>query len=176
MSERLDKHTEHLDQMEMRVSAAEDGQTALASGQLKVNTELDILNHKMDDLESRSRRNILRIMGLAESTSITNMEKFVENLLIQLLAVEFEGVEVDPGGRYVVAKCKGRALTFILIGIYGPNYDDPLFYRDLAAQVKKWRDVPQLWCGDFNFILSPALDRSGVEPGAQLLRLVQYLT
>ncbi|KAJ1206727.1 hypothetical protein NDU88_002128 [Pleurodeles waltl] len=55
MSERLDKQTERLDQVEKRVSAVEDGQTALASGQLKVNMELDILKHKMDDLESRSR-------------------------------------------------------------------------------------------------------------------------
>ncbi|KAJ1103647.1 hypothetical protein NDU88_001068 [Pleurodeles waltl] len=70
MMERLDKQTERMDQVERRVSAVEDGQTALASGQLKVNTELDILNHKMDDLESRSRRNNLRVRGLAESTSI----------------------------------------------------------------------------------------------------------
>ncbi|KAJ1214945.1 hypothetical protein NDU88_002555 [Pleurodeles waltl] len=54
MSERLDKQTEHLDQVERRVSAVEDGHTTLATGQLKRNTELDILKHKMDDLESRS--------------------------------------------------------------------------------------------------------------------------
>ncbi|KAJ1169121.1 hypothetical protein NDU88_001027 [Pleurodeles waltl] len=82
MSERLNKQTERLDQVEIRVSAAEDGQTALASRQLKVNTELDTLKHKMDDLESRSCRSNLRIVGLAESTSIANMENFIESLLI----------------------------------------------------------------------------------------------
>ncbi|KAJ1190182.1 hypothetical protein NDU88_006920 [Pleurodeles waltl] len=61
-------------------------------------------------------------------------------------------------------------------GIYGPNYDDPKFYKDLAARAVKWRDVPQLWCGDFNCTLSPELDGSGVGPEAQLLQHVQYET
>ncbi|KAJ1128833.1 hypothetical protein NDU88_007205 [Pleurodeles waltl] len=52
MSERLDKQTERVDQVERRISSVEDGQTALASGQLKANTELDILKHKMDDFVS----------------------------------------------------------------------------------------------------------------------------
>ncbi|KAJ1140297.1 hypothetical protein NDU88_006654 [Pleurodeles waltl] len=85
MSERLDKQAERLDQTERRVSTVEDGQTALAAGQLKVSTELGTLRHKMDDLESRSRRNNLHIVGIAEFTSIANMENFIENLLIQLL-------------------------------------------------------------------------------------------
>ncbi|KAJ1172422.1 hypothetical protein NDU88_004269 [Pleurodeles waltl] len=85
MSERLDKQTERLDQAERRVSAVEDGQTAPAAGQLKVNTELGTLRHKMDDLESRSRRNSLCIVGIEESTSIANMENFIESLLIHLL-------------------------------------------------------------------------------------------
>ncbi|KAJ1138138.1 hypothetical protein NDU88_004529 [Pleurodeles waltl] len=70
MSERLEKQTERVDQVERHVSSVEDEQTALATGQLKVNTELDILKHKIDYLESRSPRNNLRIVGLAESTSI----------------------------------------------------------------------------------------------------------
>ncbi|KAJ1118805.1 hypothetical protein NDU88_006992 [Pleurodeles waltl] len=60
------------------------------------------------------------------------------------------------------------------LGVYGPNYDDPQFYRDLAVQAMKWRDLPQLWCGNFNGSLSPALDRLGVEPEAGLLLHAQY--
>ncbi|KAJ1084137.1 hypothetical protein NDU88_004290 [Pleurodeles waltl] len=85
MSEHLNKQAERLDQAERWVSAVEDGQTALATGQLKVSTELGTLRHKMDDLESHSQRNKLCIVGIAESTSIANMENFIENLLIQLL-------------------------------------------------------------------------------------------
>ncbi|KAJ1091732.1 hypothetical protein NDU88_004849 [Pleurodeles waltl] len=43
MSERLDKQVERLDQTERRVSTVEDGQTALAAGQLKFSTELGTL-------------------------------------------------------------------------------------------------------------------------------------
>ncbi|KAJ1181493.1 hypothetical protein NDU88_006700 [Pleurodeles waltl] len=66
MSECLDKQVERLDQTERRVSTVEDGQTVLATGQLKVGTELATLRHKIDDLESRSRRNNLRIVGIAD--------------------------------------------------------------------------------------------------------------
>ncbi|KAJ1187032.1 hypothetical protein NDU88_003811 [Pleurodeles waltl] len=76
-------------------------------------------------------------------------------------AIDFKSVDIDPGRQYVAEQCNGRALTFLLIGIYGPNYDDPQFYRDLAAQAERWGDLPQLWCGDFNCTLTPKVDRSG---------------
>ncbi|KAJ1206650.1 hypothetical protein NDU88_002052 [Pleurodeles waltl] len=81
MSERIDKHTERLDHVENRVSATEDGQTELVSGQSKLSKELGLLKLKVEDMEARSRRNNIRIVGLAESTAITNMERHIEQLL-----------------------------------------------------------------------------------------------
>ncbi|KAJ1119054.1 hypothetical protein NDU88_007240 [Pleurodeles waltl] len=85
MSERLDKHAERLDQAERRISDAEDGQTELNTGYTKLNKSMCSLQAKVDDSEARSRRNSFRIVGIAESTAIDNMESFVERLLIQLL-------------------------------------------------------------------------------------------
>ncbi|KAJ1208388.1 hypothetical protein NDU88_003774 [Pleurodeles waltl] len=85
MTERLDKHAERLDQSERRVSEVEDDQTELATSQVKLNKELNSLRLKVDDLEARSWRKNLRIVGVAESTAIDNMEGFVERLLVQLL-------------------------------------------------------------------------------------------
>ncbi|KAJ1192040.1 hypothetical protein NDU88_001352 [Pleurodeles waltl] len=85
MTERLDKHAERLGQSERRVSEVEDGQTQLATSHVKLNKELNSLRLKVDDLEARSGRDNLRIVGVAESTEIDNMENFIERLLVQLL-------------------------------------------------------------------------------------------
>ncbi|KAJ1112780.1 hypothetical protein NDU88_001041 [Pleurodeles waltl] len=80
-----DKHAERLDHVENSVSTVEDGQTELASSHTKCNKDVSALRLKVDDMEARSRRNNLRIVGIAESTAINNMESYIENLLVQLL-------------------------------------------------------------------------------------------
>ncbi|KAJ1082984.1 hypothetical protein NDU88_003145 [Pleurodeles waltl] len=85
MTEHLAKHVELLDQSERRVSEVEDGQTQLAASHVNLSKEVHSLRLKVDDLEARSQRNNLRIVGVAESTAIDNMEGFIERLLVQLL-------------------------------------------------------------------------------------------
>lgn len=46
------------------------------------------IKEKAEDLEACSRRNNVRILGLAESTATGNMELFVERLLVQLVGWE----------------------------------------------------------------------------------------
>ncbi|KAJ1112174.1 hypothetical protein NDU88_000442 [Pleurodeles waltl] len=57
----------------------------MSSGQGKMGKELVALKAKVDDLEARSCSNNLRIVGIAESTAIDNMEGYVERLEVQLL-------------------------------------------------------------------------------------------
>ncbi|KAJ1198523.1 hypothetical protein NDU88_002363 [Pleurodeles waltl] len=78
MTERLDKQAERLDLAERCVSDMEDDTTMTTN-------QSNMHRMKVEDLEAWSRRNNLRIMGIAESTSIDNMEKFVKQLLTQLL-------------------------------------------------------------------------------------------
>ncbi|KAJ1158117.1 hypothetical protein NDU88_010811 [Pleurodeles waltl] len=139
MSKRLDKQTERLDQAERRMSAVEDGQTALAAGQLKVNTELGTLRHKMDNLESRSRRNNLRIVGIAESTSIASMENFIESLLIQLLGRDtFSALfEVEQAHRDLSARPPPGAPPRLVIARL-------LNYRDRDAALRRARELKTL--------------------------------
>ncbi|KAJ1124670.1 hypothetical protein NDU88_003119 [Pleurodeles waltl] len=85
MTERLDKHADRLDQSERHISEVEDGQSAMAMGQAKMGKELATLRAKVDDLEARSHRNNLGIVGIAESTAIDNMEGYIERLLVQVL-------------------------------------------------------------------------------------------
>ncbi|KAJ1160416.1 hypothetical protein NDU88_000918 [Pleurodeles waltl] len=85
MTECLDKHAEHLDQSDRRVFEVDVGQTELAISQVKLNKKLSSLCLKVEDLKARSRSNNLRIVGIIETTTIDNMEGFIEQLLVQLL-------------------------------------------------------------------------------------------
>ncbi|KAJ1113585.1 hypothetical protein NDU88_001827 [Pleurodeles waltl] len=77
MTERLDKHADCLDGAERRISEFEDVQ---AGGETA-----HMLQAHAEDLKVQSRRNNLRIVGVIESTRIDNMERFVEQLLQDLL-------------------------------------------------------------------------------------------
>ncbi|KAJ1177437.1 hypothetical protein NDU88_002692 [Pleurodeles waltl] len=105
MTQRLDKHVEWLDQSERRVSEVEDGQAELSTGHAKLSKELGSLQTKVDDLEARSRRNNLRIVGVTESTAKDNMEGFIECLPLQLLgrATFFD--------LFVVERARGSLVT-----------------------------------------------------------------
>ncbi|KAJ1084847.1 hypothetical protein NDU88_004993 [Pleurodeles waltl] len=88
LSKRLYKHAEHLDLVECWVLDDEDEQTTLASAQKKVDKLLLMLQSKAEDLEACSHRKNVRIVGVTESIRVDNMERYVEQLLSDLLARE----------------------------------------------------------------------------------------
>ncbi|KAJ1109587.1 hypothetical protein NDU88_006947 [Pleurodeles waltl] len=85
MAEWLEKHAERLDAMERRVSEIEDKQAAASIAQKKMDKLLLTLQAKTEDLEARSRRNNLHIVGIAKMMTIDNMGWDIECLLIALL-------------------------------------------------------------------------------------------
>ncbi|KAJ1081880.1 hypothetical protein NDU88_002052 [Pleurodeles waltl] len=85
MNEMLDKHSDSLDMVERRILDMEVDGTTLTSNQSTMGKTLAALQMKVEDLEAHSRQNNLRIVCIAESTSIDNNEKYIELLLIQLL-------------------------------------------------------------------------------------------
>ncbi|KAJ1153417.1 hypothetical protein NDU88_006177 [Pleurodeles waltl] len=67
MSERIDKHAEHLEMVERGVSEAEDEQVTASGEQKQLEKAVTALQAKAKDLEACSNRNNLRIVGLVES-------------------------------------------------------------------------------------------------------------
>ncbi|KAJ1098271.1 hypothetical protein NDU88_003387 [Pleurodeles waltl] len=65
----------------------------------------------------------------------------------------------DLSGRYVVAKCIIGNRALLVVGVYGPNYDNPSFYYNLSTWLQKWADLLQLWGRDPNCVLNPNRDR-----------------
>ena len=137
MTERLDKHTERLDMVERRV--AEKEQVSTAEAQRQVEKTLAAVQAKAEDLEARSRRNNLRILGLPESTHVTNMETFIEKLLAEILGR-------DTFSEIFVIERAHRSL-----GPLPPPGASPcpiiarlLNYRDRDAALRKSRELKEL--------------------------------
>ena len=49
-------------------------------------------------------------------------------------------------------------LTFLLVCLYGPNKDEPLFYQDLLTKILKYNTSNIVIVGDWNLTLNPELD------------------
>lgn len=65
----------------------------------------------------------------------------------------------DKNGRYVLVTGELHAIPIILLNIYGPNHDDPEFYRKVFSLIP---DIPNgnlIIGGDFNLVLDPYLDK-----------------
>ena len=49
-------------------------------------------------------------------------------------------------------------MTLNLINIYGPNSDDPMFYKEIESLIDEENFDYNLICGDLNLVLNPDLD------------------
>ncbi|KAJ1123575.1 hypothetical protein NDU88_002043 [Pleurodeles waltl] len=74
MSKRLGKHAERLNSAEHLISEVKDQHTTFASSQSKMDKTITMLQAKVEDLEVNSRRSNIRVVDIAESTAIDNME------------------------------------------------------------------------------------------------------
>ncbi|KAJ1113071.1 hypothetical protein NDU88_001330 [Pleurodeles waltl] len=88
LSEHLDKLAEFPDMIERSVSEVEDEQVTTSEQQKQLHKALSSLQAKTEDLETCSCKNNLHIVGLAESTNLGNMEKYVSQLFIDLMGCE----------------------------------------------------------------------------------------
>ncbi|KAJ1213783.1 hypothetical protein NDU88_001414 [Pleurodeles waltl] len=78
MSERLAKHGERIGMVERRASEAKDKQVIMYTLQKQMDKLLQVLQVKTEDLKACLQRNNVRIVGIAESTNIDNMERYIE--------------------------------------------------------------------------------------------------
>lgn len=72
----------------------------------------------------------------------------------------------DPNGRYVVVSGLIFSVHVTLLNLYGPNYDDPSFFRKVFNLVPNLSNTHLIIGGDFNLVLDPTLDRTPAHPVA----------
>ena len=64
----------------------------------------------------------------------------------------------DVQGRYIIYKIEINETEYVIGNVYGPNDDDPQFYRNFFEEVNKVEAVHMIIGGDFNIALDPDLD------------------
>lgn len=150
MSERLDKYTECIDMAERSISEAEDTQHQLELKQTKADKTLQSLMAKTEDLEGRSRRCNLRLMGVAETTRTGNMEQYIETLLIALLGREtFSDV-------FIIERAHRFLTPPPAVGVRPrPITAKILNYRDRDAALRKARELGTLNHGGMSISIYP---------------------
>ncbi|KAJ1211384.1 hypothetical protein NDU88_006744 [Pleurodeles waltl] len=83
---RVDDQNTRFDHLESRTSDLKDQHNDEREKLLQMERKLDIIHNKNEDLEVRSHRNNIRIIGLPESTDMGCMEDFVEGILKSIFA------------------------------------------------------------------------------------------
>ncbi|KAJ1108094.1 hypothetical protein NDU88_005476 [Pleurodeles waltl] len=85
---RVDDHDARFETLETRTSEIENARSGDREQIAQMEPLLEVIRNKNEDLEARSRRNNIRIVGLPEATDMGRMEDFVENMLQELFAGE----------------------------------------------------------------------------------------
>ncbi|KAJ1136040.1 hypothetical protein NDU88_002466 [Pleurodeles waltl] len=68
---RVDEHDARFEQLESRTSEMEDQQNGERERLLQMERVLEVIRNKNEDLEARSRRNNVQLIGLPESTGLS---------------------------------------------------------------------------------------------------------
>ena len=71
---------------------------------------------------------------------------------------QVENIKTDPNRNYIILNMtiQGKKVTFV--NIYGPNEDNPQFYRNLKEISSEFDNELLIICGDWNFVQNPEID------------------
>ena len=83
-------------------------------------------------------------------------------ILSKSTELEYKQTQIDDRGNYVIAHVRiNDAIEVILGSIYGPNCDDPKFFKGIETicnDMKGSEEIPVILGGDFNLVLNQRID------------------
>nr|XP_014347364.1 PREDICTED: uncharacterized protein LOC106704576 [Latimeria chalumnae] len=86
--------TNRVEETEQRISNVEDEVHRITSDKKEKNEKLTLLLNKIEDLENRSRRNNLCLIGIPETPDMADTMKVVKNILGSILQIDPESSEI----------------------------------------------------------------------------------
>ena len=115
--------------------------------------------------------------GRVFSASSSSRSRGVIILIHNSLPFHLINVDEDRYGRYIIIQCEILSIRLNLVNLYGPNDDNPSFFRNLFLSLA---DLSGSFIigGDFNCTLQPEIDRStGIDTSHAQTRkeLLQYI-
>ena len=76
----------------------------------------------------------------------------------QNIHLNVERVKSDANGRYIILQYTYENQQYLVISLYAPNKDDPMFFGELFHEIEKF-EGRRIICGDFNLALNVQQDR-----------------
>lgn len=70
------------------------------------------------------------------------------------LSFDIIKMDVHDAGRYIILDLKVHGCIFTLLCVYGPNVDDPMFYRSFVPLLSNFQCDNIITLGDFNFVFN----------------------
>lgn len=123
-------HEKTIKELEKSASLHSDDVTALQRQVTRLNSEVGKLTEKCENLEGRSRRHNIRIIGVPEGVEGSWPRDFVADLLKDVLSLDEKSL-IDRVHR---TRCTGEALTLILRLHYYHVLEDILRQASAAKQ------------------------------------------
>ena len=82
-------------------------------------------------------------------------------LFSSTLDITIHQIENDPGGNFNIIYLELAGKKFTLVNLYGPNKDDPNFYKKIKEKIDTLGNDSVVICGDWNLVLDQEQDTSG---------------
>lgn len=97
----IQEHSTRVEETENRISAAEDEVSTLKTNMISLQRSVKVMEERIDDLENRSRRDNIRIVGLGEGIEGRQPLQFFESWLRKVLGFQAKGgrVKIDRAHR-----------------------------------------------------------------------------
>ena len=68
-------------------------------------------------------------------------------------------IKHDDVGRYIIFQFEFKSRLFLLVNIYAPNEDKPMFFLEIFKKIEEM-EGKRIFMGDFNMVLEPEIDRN----------------
>ena len=69
-----------------------------------------------------------------------------------MLDYKVHTAKVDANGNWVILDISVNNIRFTLVSIYGPNEDNPDFYKNIKQMVEDLDNAHCIFCGDWNLV------------------------
>ena len=96
--------------------------------------------------------------GKSVHSFYTNRSRGVSIMFKHTLKYEIIQTEHADCGNFLIIVCKIGTQTYLLAYVYGPNNDNPDFYRTLQNHLELFQTDHTIIGGDFNFVIDQNVD------------------
>lgn len=107
----------------------------------------------------------------------TSKARGVAILFRKNIPFRLDSMVTDPNGRYIMITGNIHSFPVTLLNVYGPNTDDPKFFREVFDLIPDLSTTNLIMGGDFNCYLDPYLDRlsSRIPPAIASVQMLNNL-